>query len=148
MRDCLAAACARGRCAPPIQVAERKVRSYLAARDARYTLFEHGKAYDHWNTGWVWDATAGGTTFKVDCGDIAESTQVFCSLELDVGDGLRVIYAPRNRAGSSMSHDVAVADRPGWDSDHLAGTISFQDDAPVRGASLVEIGGRALALVP
>jgi hypothetical protein len=148
MRDALAAACVRGRCAEPLQVAERRLQAYLAARDARYTLFEHGKAYNHWNTGWVWDATAGGTTFKVDCGDIAESTQVFCSLELDVGDGLRVIYFPHNRAGSWMPYDVAVADRPDGDYDNPAGRISFDDGAPRGAARLVEIRGRALALEP
>ena len=116
---------------------------------ARYTLFEHSKAYDRWNTGWVWDATPVATTFKVDCGDMAESTQVFCSLELDVGDGLRVGYFPRNRAGSSMGYDVAVVDHPelGQRSIRPARSRSTTP-APGGGASLVEIRGRALALEP
>jgi hypothetical protein len=151
LRDCLTAACAGGRCAEPIRAAERRLRAYAADRGPRYVLSEHGKAYDRWNTGWAWNATAGGTKLEINCTDIAESTQVLCSLELDLGGGLRMLYRPRNDA-SSGSYDVAIADRPGWDDEQLAGKISFDQsrlspDAPWGPPSL-EITGRALALEP
>jgi hypothetical protein len=145
LRDCLTAACAGGRCAEPIQAAESRLRAYVADHDPRYVLIEHTKAYIHWNTGWTWEATAGETKIKVSCTDIAESTQVFCSLELDVGGGLRVVYFPRNAAGS-RGFDVAIADRPHWDDDHLLGKIGFEESRLSPGAAWLEISGGALAL--
>jgi hypothetical protein len=142
--DCLTAACTAGRCAEPIQAAEARLRAYLADRDARFVPSEMGKEYNHWTTGWRWRATAGATSLEVKCVDIDESPQVFCSLELDVGDGLRVIYFPRN-AYSSGSYDVIVADRPDWDAEHPIGNIAFHE---AHGAARLEIGGRALELEP
>jgi hypothetical protein len=145
LRDCLAAACTGGRCAQPIHAAESLLRAYLADRDTRYLMSEHGKAYDNWNTGWTWDATAGGTTLKTNCVDISESTQVLCSLELEIGGGLRLIYFPRNAASSR--HDVVIADRPRWDDEHVAGKIVFFESSRCHSTAWLEISGRALALV-
>jgi hypothetical protein len=147
LRDCLAAACVGGRCAEPLHVAERQLRAYVGGRDPRYVLSEHGKAYDRWNTGWMWDASAGGTTLKTACVDISESRQVFCSVELALGGGLRLIFFPRN-AASTRGFDVIIVDGPGEDEAHAVGKLAFQEGPRRDGAAWVAIGGRALALAP
>lgn len=96
LRDLLVVACPDARCAPPVRAAVPALTAFLGARSPRYSILEHVKAYDHWNTGWSWTVTAGGTTVEAGCADITESPEVFCSLELDVGDDLRLSFRAKN----------------------------------------------------
>jgi len=94
-----------------------------------------------WNSGWSWTLTSGGRLFKAGCGDITESPEVFCSLELDVGNNLRLYFSAND--SYSSTDDVALYDRDDHAYKTKLGSISYLEDG--LHDSWIDVAGRALA---
>jgi hypothetical protein len=141
--DMLHAACPKGRCSKTVVDLEPVLAAFIRDESPSYTLLEHLKWYDHWNSGWYWTLTSGGRVFKAGCSDITESLEVYCSLELDVVDNLRLHFGAKN-GNLSTDPDVALYDREDHAYKTPLGTISYLEDDLHE--SWVDVAGRALAI--
>ena len=139
--DLLHTACPKGRCSETVVAVEPVLAAFMRDRSPSYALVEHLKWSDRWNSGWSWTLTSGGRLFKAGCGDITESPEVFCSLELDVGNNLRLYFSAND--SYSSTDDVALYDRDDHAYKTKLGSISYLEDG--LHDSWIDVAGRALA---
>jgi hypothetical protein len=138
LRDLLAGACGRRRCAAPARDADKALGAYL--RDPAPV---HGNAsekeVDHWNYVWSWTATGGGVTLRLSCDDLVESRDLLCDLSVDLPGDLTLLY-------STMDRTAELYPKAGPNDRDPVGRIA--DVSPDRGPPRVMIEGRFIELVP
>lgn len=136
LRDLLAGACGRRRCAEAARDAAAALTAYV--RDPAPV---HGNAdqhrVDNWNYVWSWTATGGGVVLRLSCDDLYESRDLLCDLTVDLPGGLKLVYSTMDRTA-----DLYTASGP--ENRDPVGRIA--DVSPDRGPPRVAIDGQFLQL--
>jgi hypothetical protein len=143
LRDLLRVACRSPLCSARVMDVLRVTDAFLANRSPRYERLEHNTRYDHWNRGWSWQATGGGTAFKAGCHQMRESPRAWCWLEFAFGQDRALTYQARTR-GWDGRVDVVI-ESVSEANDTPLGKIWFNDSAEDRKRWELVVGGLALA---
>jgi len=136
LRDLLAVACRRRRCAQPARDADAALAAYLRDPSPIHANAAQHEA-DHWNYVWKWTATGGGVTLRLSCDDMTESRSELCDLTLDLPGDLTLNYGTfEQRIEIYAATDREYKNRIGC----------IADVSPDRGPPRISIEGRLLEL--
>jgi hypothetical protein len=141
LRDGIAAACPRGRCAAVITEAGQRLAT-IAEAGARAVITVDDTSADHAAGVWHgWRLQGRGVAVELGCDDIADLPEIRCRLDLDLGEGRVLRFTPRT-SPSVPGPDFVVRQRDAPAGVNL-GEIQF--DRTYGGAPVVIIAGTALA---
>ena len=144
LREAITLACPAARCAPVLNQAGQRLAAFVRAGARAFTHTDRGHTIDHWNTWYGWRLESPQASFELGCTDVTESPEVICELDLDLGDGLVLSYAPKNSL-ALPGPDLAIR-RQGEPREKHLGEIQF--DRTYTGAPVVVIAGSALPSRP